>query len=325
MGVFSKPELRKHPQQKVKFDRILLMNKLVLFDGNAIMHRAYHALPPLTARNGEPINAVYGLISMLLKVIADIKPTHIIFAFDRPEPTFRKKILKTYQAQRPEMEEALSGQFKKAQEVIKALGIPLYDKAGFEADDVIGSIAESVKKIKIKTLIVTGDRDMLQLVDEKADTLLYVPMKGLSDAKEFGKAETIERMGVAPEQIVDYKALVGDPSDNYKGVPGIGPKTAILLLEKYETLDNIYGHLQELPDKLKEKLETHKDSAYQSQTLAKIVTDVDINFDLNKAKTWELDSDKVTKLFEQYGFRTLSRRVKEVGKAIADEKQMSLL
>jgi DNA polymerase-1 len=132
-------------------------------------------------------------------------------------------------------------------------------------------------------------------------------------------------MGVGPSQIVDYKALVGDPSDNYKGVPGIGPKTAVSLLEKYKTLDNIYKHIDELPDKLKEKLVTYKDSAYQSQKLAKIVTDVDIDFDLEKAKNWELDSDKVTKLFEQYGFRTLTRRVKEVGKAISDENQMSLL
>ena len=301
------------------------MNKLVLFDGNAIMHRAYHALPPLTARNGEPINAVYGLISMLLKVIQDVAPTHIIFAFDRPEPTFRKKILESYQAQRPEMEEALSTQFEKAQNVIRALGIPIYDKAGFEADDVIGSIAEKVKKAKIKTLIITGDRDMLQLVDEKGETFLYMPLKGLTDAKEFGVKETVERMGVGAGQIVDFKALVGDPSDNYKGVPGIGPKTAVTLLAKYKTLDNIYKYLDELPEKLKEKLTTFKDSAYQSQTLAKIVTDVDINFDLGKAKSWQLDSDKVTQLFEQYGFRTLSRRVKEVGKKVEEEKQMSLL
>ncbi len=308
------------------------MNKLVLFDGNAIMHRAYHALPPLTARNGEPINAVYGLISMLLKVIQDVKPTHIIFAFDRPEPTFRKEILETYQAQRPEMEKELSGQFVKAQAVIKAFGIPVYDKAGFEADDVIGSIAAKIEnwKLKIgnsdfKVLIITGDRDMLQLVDEKNDIKLYMPLKGLTDAKEFGKAETIERMGVGPEQIIDFKALVGDPSDNYKGVPGIGPKTALTLLKKYKTLDTIYKHLDEIPEKLKEKLTTFKDSAYQSQTLAKIVTDVDINFDLEKANKWELDSDKVTKLFEQYGFRTLTKRVKEVGKKIEEEKQMSLL
>lgn len=301
------------------------MDKLIVFDGNAIMHRAYHALPPLTTRNGEPVNAVYGLISMLLKVVQDVKPTHIIFAFDRPEPTFRKKILESYQAQRPDMEEELSGQFKKAAEVIRAFGIPLYDKAGFEADDVIGSIAARAQKLKLKTLIITGDRDMLQLVDEKNGVFLYMPSKGLSDAKEFGVAETIERMGVPPERIVDYKALVGDPSDNYKGVPGIGPKTAVGLLKKYKTLDGIYQHLDEIPEKLKEKLINFKDSAYQSRKLAKIMTDVDVDFDLQKAKEWKLDSQKVIQLFEQYGFKTLTRRVKEVGKKIAEVKQMSLL
>lgn len=285
------------------------------------MHRAYHALPPLNARNGEPINAVYGLISMLLKVIQDLKPTHIVFAFDRPEPTFRKKILESYQAQRPEMEEELSSQFKKAQRVIEAFGIPLYDKAGFEADDIIGTIADKVENEEV--LIVTGDRDMLQLVH--GNVKLYMPLKGLSDAKEFGEKETIERMGVAPDTIVDYKALVGDPSDNYKGVPGVGPKTAITLLEKYKTLDEIYKHLDELPTKLKEKLEAYKDSAYQSQKLAKIVTDVDIKFDLDEASKWQLDSEEVLKLFEEIGFRTLKNRVKEVGKQIVDEKQMSLL
>ncbi len=297
------------------------MNKLVIFDGNAIMHRAYHALPPLNARNGEPINAVYGLISMLLKVIEDIRPTHIIFAFDRPEPTFRKKILESYQAQRPEMEAELSSQFKKAQDVLRAFGVPVYDKAGFEADDVIGTIAKKIKNEEV--LIVTGDRDMLQLVHKNIK--LYMPVKGLTDAREFGDAETIERMGVPPDQIVDFKALVGDPSDNYKGVPGIGPKTAISLLEKYKNLDDIYEHLAELPPKIKEKLVMHKDSAYQSQTLARIVTDVEINFDLDSAKAWNLYSGEVDKLFEQIGFRTLSRRVKEVGKKLVDEKQMSLL
>jgi len=300
-------------------------DKLVIFDGNAIMHRAYHALPTLTSRNGEPINAVYGLVSMLLKVIQDIRPTHIAFAFDRPEPTFRKKILKSYQAQRPEMEESLSVQFKKAVDVVNAFGIPVYDKPGFEADDVIGSIVANNKNARLKILIVTGDRDMLQLVDEKHGVRLYVPIRGLSDAKEFGVAETIERIGVSPEQVVDFKALVGDLSDNYKGIPGIGPKTAVVLLKKYKSLDNIYNNLEEIPKNTREKLIKFKDSAYLSQKLAKIVTDVNINFDLREAQKWDLDSEKLTKIFEQFGFRTLKHRVKELSKTMKKEKQMILL
>jgi DNA polymerase-1 len=302
-----------------------MANKLVLFDGNAIMHRAYHALPEMKARNGEPINAVYGLISMLLKVIQDLEPTHIAFAFDRPEPTFRKEILESYQAQRPEMEDELSSQFKKAQDVIKAFNIPIYDKAGFEADDVIGTIAEKVKKIKVKTLIITGDRDMLQLVDEENNTLLYMPGRGLADAHEFGKKETVERTGVPPEQIIDFKGLVGDPSDNYKGVSGIGPKTAILLLEEYKTLDNIYKHLDDIKESVRKKLIEHKESAYQSQLLAKIVTDVPVKFSIKDTDNWQLNSEKAIRLFEEYGFRTLTKRVKDVGKKIEDDKQMSLL
>lgn len=305
------------------------MSRVVLFDGNAIMHRAYHALPPLSARNGEPVNAVYGLVSMLLKVISDLSPTHIVFAFDRKEPTFRKKILESYQAQRPEMEEALSGQFEKAREVIEAFGIPFYDKAGFEADDVIGSLAVKIKNQTksqdSSVLVVTGDRDMLQLVDEKHRVYLFMPMKGLSDSKKFGVAETIERIGIPPEQIIDYKALVGDPSDNYKGVPGIGPKTAVDLLEKYKTLDNIYKNIEDLPERLKTKLLEHRESAYQSQTLATIVTDVEIDFDLEKASGWKLDSPEALRLFELYGFRTLTKRVKDAGKKVEAEKQMSLL
>lgn len=303
----------------------MAMDRLVIFDGNAIMHRAYHALPPLNARNGEPVNAVYGLVSMLLKVVQDVEPTHIVFAFDRPEPTFRKKILASYQSQRPDMEEELSSQFKLAHDVVRAFGIPVYDKAGFEADDVIGSIAKKVKDKEINTLVVTGDRDMLQLVDEKSGTFLYMPLKGLSDAIKFGAKETSERLGVPPEQVIDYKALVGDASDNYKGVPGIGPKTATQLLKDFGTLDNIYANINKLPEKLKEKLETYKDSAYQSQLLAKIVTDVDIDFDLEKAQNWQFDSDEALRIFDEIGFKTLKNRIKQAGKKLASEKQMTLI
>lgn len=310
------------------------MEKLIIFDGNAIMHRAFHALPPMTAPNGEPINAVYGLVSMLYKVITDLSPTHIVFAFDRPEPTFRKQILDSYQAQRPEMDEDLSPQFVKAQTVIESFDIPIYSKAGFEADDVIGTIADKVKNLKLeiqnddlgfRILIVTGDRDMLQLVDEAHNVHLYMPGRGLSDATEYGSQETIVRMGVPPEQIVDYKALVGDPSDNYKGVPGIGPKTAVDLLGKYSTLENIYKHADDIKETVRKKLIENKESAYQSQTLAKIVTDVPgLDFSLEVAQSWKLDNPKSEQAFKIFGFRTLARRAKEIEKAKIEENQQNL-
>jgi DNA polymerase-1 len=277
------------------------MTKLILIDGNAIMHRAYHALPPLTSKKGELINAVYGFVSMLFKVIDDLEPTHLVVCFDRPEPTFRKELSEDYQAQRPEMETELSGQFAKIYKVLKAMNIPIYSKAGFEADDLIGTIVDKNKKLA-QIIIVTGDKDLLQLVNAKIK--VYMPVKGLSEGKLFGNSEVVEKLGILPEQIVDYKALVGDQSDNYKGVSGIGPKTAINLLKEYLTLERIYTNLEILPPKIKLKLEDGEGSAMLSQKLAQIVKDVDINFKLPQAGKWDIKSKKVIKVFTDFGFKT---------------------
>ncbi len=339
------------------------MSKLVIVDGNAIMHRAFHALPPLTTRGGEPINAVYGLVSMLLKVIQEIMPTHIAVAFDRKEPTFRQKELPTYQAQRPPMAGELSSQFEKAQTFLKAADIPVYSKAGYEADDVIGTIAakatqfsvfgsqlsdkslsdasksetEKLKTEKLQSengkqktenrfgvVIVTGDRDQLQLVDDKQNIKLYMPVAGLINAKLYGEADTIERMGVPPTQITDLKALTGDASDNYFGVPGIGPKTAESLLSKYKNFKGIYEHLNEISGTVKEKLEKGKKSADQSYFLATIDRNVPIDFDFTEMGKWNISSPSVLKLFEDFGFKTLTKRIQDVGRKIEEEKQGSL-
>lgn len=324
------------------------MSKLVLIDGNAILHRAYHALPPLTTKKGEVINAVYGLVSMLLRVIQDLKPTHIAFCFDRPEPTFRQKEFRDYQAQRPPLEKDLSSQFSKAKAVAGAMNIPVYEMAGFEADDLIGTIANSAvlsqkldisnkREKKIKNLqalgskkldevvIVTGDKDILQLVDDKKGIRVYMPIRGLSDAKLMKEGDVFQKLGVRPEQIPDYKALVGDPSDNYPGIAGIGPKTATSLLEKYKSFDGIYKHLDEIPDSISKKLVKGRKNGELSLALAKILTNVDFEVDLEKMKGWRVDSPQVLDLFTGYGFKTLTNRVKEVGKQIVSENQMHLL
>ncbi len=297
------------------------MGKLVVVDGNAILHRAFHALPPLTTKNGEPINAVYGLVSMILKIISDLKPEGITVAFDEKEPTFRHKALVTYQAQRPPMHEDLSSQFSKAKDFLKAAGIPVYSKPGFEADDVIGTIAAKADR---DVIIVTGDRDQLQLVDDKKNIKLYMPVVGLANARMYGEVETVERMGVPSNQIIDLKALTGDPSDNYFGVPGIGPKTATTLLSKYGTIKEIYNHLDEVPKAAKEKLEKGKESAMQSLMLATIVCDVPVDPDFEAMRKWKVNSPKVLNLFEEFGFKTLTNRIKTVGKQIEDEKQGAL-
>lgn len=291
------------------------------------MYRAFHALPPLTSKSGEQINALYGLVSMLINIVENLKPTHIIFCFDEKEKTFRNELLPTYQSQRPETPSELIPQFKKARDFLKSVNIPVYSKSGYEADDVIGTITKLVVTsfpLINETVIVTGDRDILQLVDDKNNIKLFMPIAGLSNGKIFAEKETIERLGVPPTKIPDYKALVGDPSDNYFGIPGIGPKTATSLLTEYETLDGIYEHIDEVPEKLREKLIDGKASAYLSYKLATIVKNVPIKIDIETSNNFDLVSENVLKLFEEYGFKTLTARIKKLGEQIEKEKQGSL-
>lgn len=295
------------------------MGKLVIIDGHAILHRAFHALPPLTNRHGEPINAVYGLTSMLLRVIQDFKPTYLAVCFDEKEKTFRHEALESYQAQRPKMADELSSQIEKAKDVVKAFNIPIFSKSGYEADDVIGTLAGKTKE---EVVIITGDRDILQLVNKKVK--VFLPIKGLSEGKLMGEEEVRVKMGIAPKLIPDYKALVGDPSDNYPGVPGIGPKTAINLLNEFESLGGIYKNLKKVPEKTREKLVKGEQSAKLSHQLATLVTDLPLDFKLEEADKWDIDSPKVIDTFAQLGFKTLTERVKKVGRELDQEKQGSL-
>lgn len=286
------------------------MNRLVLIDGNAILHRAYHALPPFTAPDGSLVNAVYGFVSMLIKLFHDLKPTHIAVAFDRAAPTFRKELFKEYQAQRPKMEDALVGQVDKVHEVVSAFGVPTYELDGFEADDVIGTIA---KQVTDQVIIVTSDRDLLQLVrDEKV--FVFMPTKGLSEGKLYGEKEVVERMGVTPTQIPDFKALAGDPSDNYPGVPGIGPKTAATLLTKHKSLAEILPTLSADDQK----------SARLGLELASIRTDVPIAFDFEKSRIPTLDTPSSRQVLEELHFPSLLKRLgekKKEEKKTATEQQ----
>ncbi len=281
------------------------MGKLVVFDGNAVLHRAYHALPPLKTKQGEPINAVYGMISMLIRVLSEFKPTHVAFAFDRQEQTFRNKLFSAYQAQRPEVEDNLASQFSKARDVLSAMSVPFYDKAGYEADDVIGTLAKKASS-KMEVVIVTGDRDQFQLVNKKVK--VFMPAGGLTGGKLFGEAEVIEKMGVAPNLIVDYKGLVGDPSDNYPGVVGIGPKTATVLLQKFGSFPGIYKNLNKIGGRVQEKLTHGKKQGELSFKIAKIVEDGPFDFDFDAMAKWQIASPQAVELFTHYGFKTLTQR-----------------
>lgn len=289
------------------------MKRLVLIDGNAILHRAYHALPPLTAPDGSVVNAVYGFTSMLLKLFADLKPDYLAVAFDRPKPTFRQKIYKAYQAKRPKMDEELVGQIERVHEVVKSFGIPIYEVDGFEADDVIGTLTKQVKTSKIdQVIVVTGDRDLLQLVDER--TFIYMLVRGLTEAKLYDSSEVKAKMGVVPKLIPDYKAIAGDASDNYPGVPGIGPKTAAELLSQFGSLENLLRTVKKnggtkLPENLAEKLRQGEESAQLSHQLATIRTDAPVTLKLEEAARGSLDTPAAHRILEELNFKSLLKRL----------------
>lgn len=292
--------------------------RLVVIDGHGILHRAYHALPPLTSRSGELLNAVYGFTTMLFRVINDLRPDYLIVTFDVGAPTFRHEEFVGYQAKRPATDVELTSQISRVREVVKAMGIPIFEVEGFEADDLIGTLSKQASKRKIQTVIVTGDRDILQLVGK--DVYVFAPVRGLSQGELIDTKKAKEKMGVAPSSIVDYKALVGDASDNYPGVPGIGPKTATLLLDRFGSLEKVYKNLDKVEDgfgeRVVEKLREGEESAWLSQKLAKIVTDIDIKLDLKKARfvfTPEEKEATIDKL-KELNFKSLVARLEQDSK-----------
>lgn len=285
-----------------------MAKRLVLIDGHAILHRAYHAFPTtLKTRKGEIVNAVYGFARMLLTVIENLHPEYLVVAFDLPKPTFRHREYIGYQAQRPQMDAELEDQIERVHQVVRSLNIPIFEVEGYEADDVIGTLAKQADKRRVETIIVTGDRDIMQLVGGKIK--VYVPMKGFSEAQLFKSKEVKELLGVKPEQIVDYKALVGDSSDNYPGVPGIGPKTAVVLLSQFSDLDTIYRNCDKLRPIVAQKLKAGKESAALSKKLAKIVTNAPVKLELKTCRVKNYDPQKAIKLFEELEFKSLINKL----------------
>lgn len=247
------------------------MNKLVLIDGNSLINRAFYATPPLSAKDGTPTNAVYAFVNMLVRIIGDIKPRYMLVAFDRKEPTFRHEMYADYKGTRKPMPEDLRPQIDLMKKVLDTMGISRYEQAGIEADDIIGSMA---KRYKGDTIIITGDKDSFQLVDET--TSVYFTRRGITETEIYSNENFKEKTGIEPIQIIDLKSMMGDSSDNIPGIPGVGEKTALSLVEKYGSLENLYSHIDELSGKLKEKVENSKDIAYLSKTLATINVKLDI-------------------------------------------------
>jgi len=284
------------------------MKKLLIIDGNALMHRAFHALPDFSRLDGVPTNAVYGFASVLHKVRQELSPDNIMVCFDHPAPTFRDALFKEYRTQRPKTDDALIQQFPIVREFLNAAGIVHIEKEGFEADDLIAMAVKKAEEQGFSTIILTGDKDIFQLVSK--NTFVLTPQIGFKkDGTLYDEQKVKEKFGVDPLHIPDYKALVGDPSDNYKGVPGIGPKAALALLDKYITVENVYDHLKDLEGtKVCDLLIQHKESALLAKELAVLVNN-------SPAVLVELDgtefnhyNESLKDFFDAYQIRSLQQR-----------------
>lgn len=282
--------------------------RLVLIDGHALAYRAYHALPDdLKTSKGELINAVYGFTSMLLKVLEDEKPSHVAVTFDKG-PSFRDDIYAEYKAHREKMPEELRTQMDQVRRVVTTMDIPVYEQEGFEADDLLGTLARQAGDEGVDTLIVTGDMDLLQLVDDH--TRVLTSRWRFSDTVVFDVEGVKGRYdGLEPGRLVDYKALMGDKSDNIPGVYGVGEKTATKLLKKYKTLDEVYEHLEQVSTRFRNRLEEGREDAFLSRKLARIVRDAPVTLDLEACRVKTFDYEEVLDLFHELEFRTLIDRL----------------
>ena len=296
----------------------------MLLDGFGLVYRGYYALPPLTTSRGELVNGVFGFCSIVLRGFADLKPDYVAVCFDLSGPTFRHEQYAEYKATRSRMPDDLAAQFPKVREVVKALRIPVYEQQGFEADDVIGALTLQAETKDVETTIVTVDLDMLQLVTDK--TRLMTTRSGVENTVIYDPARIWERYQLRPDQMIDYKALKGDPTDNIPGVPGVGEKTAAKLVHEWNDLDNLYAHIDVVkPEKLREKLREHRDGVYRGKELTTIVRDVpNISLDLDAARLADYDRETVIRLFREYEFRTLIERLPAMSGESAVEKVQAL-
>lgn len=287
--------------------------KFIIIDANAVLHRSFHALPPLSTKKGKLINAVYGFVTTLLKAIREFKPDYIAVAFDRKAPTFRHDQYEQYKAKRVKAPQEFYDQIPLAHQVLDALRIPVFEMDKYEADDIIGTMAAENEKKDVENIIVTGDMDTLQLIDDH--TKVYTLRRGLSDTVTYDEDMVKQRYGLVPSQMIDFKAIAGDPSDNIPGVKGIGEKGAIDLLKEYKTLEGIYEAIEQKGDKVKIKprnlklLKEQKKEAFMSKKLATIVCDAPVKFKLEDCKVQPYDRTKVFQLFQELEFKSLLGRL----------------
>src|SRR5438128_6142702 len=281
--------------------------RIILVDSNSLIYRGYFAIPPLTTTKGELSNATFGFASILLKAIEEIKPQYIAAAFDLPQKTFRHERDATYKATRKPMPDELRPQFERCKELLDKLGVPIYALPGFEADDVIGALAKQAEAAGLESIIVSGDLDTLQLVTPH--TKLFTTRMGFQNTVVYDEAQIDQRYGLRPDQMVHFKALKCDTTDNIPGVPGVGEKTAAKLIAENGAIEGVYADLTRFTPKLRENLATHREQVFHSREMATIVTDLPVALDVQAARFRDYDRAGVLELFRDLEFRSLIPRL----------------
>ncbi|MEW9034139.1 MAG: 5'-3' exonuclease H3TH domain-containing protein, partial [Planifilum fimeticola] len=284
------------------------MDKLVLIDGNSIAFRAFYALPLLTNGKGVHTNAVYGFTMMLMKVLEEEKPTHMLVAFDAGRITFRHSDYQEYKGTRAQTPAELSEQLPLIREVLDAFGIRHFEAEGYEADDIIGTLAKSAEEKGMNALIVTGDKDLLQLVTDRVNLLLT--RKGVTEGERYDREAVWKKYQLTPKQIVDLKGLMGDASDNIPGIPGVGEKTALKLLHRFGSVEEVLDKVDELTGKLRERVKEHSRQARMSKDLATIYCDVPLGFSVEDTRYEGYDRGRVASIFEQLEFKSHLERIR---------------
>lgn len=298
---------------KSNFKVVTDSSKLIIIDSNSLIHRAFHALPPLTTKGGEPVGAVYGFCSLLFRILRDFQPEFVAPAFDMAQPTFRHQAFADYKAKRTKAPDEFYQQLPKIKDILRLLGLTIFEKEGFEADDVIGSIAKAVQGLGFETIILSSDKDVLQLVDNQTKALLL--KRGVTETILYDEEKVAEAyQGLTPSQLIDFKALRGDPSDNIPGVFGVGEKTALMLINRFSTLTNLYqsietGQASDVKESLKKRLLDEKDKAFLSRRLAEIDAKTDIEFSLDACRWKNYNRSKLKQALEEMQFFSLLKRV----------------
>ncbi|MGH2491209.1 MAG: 5'-3' exonuclease, partial [Candidatus Limnocylindria bacterium] len=284
-----------------------MRERIILIDSNSLIYRGYFAIPPLTTTKGELSNATFGFASILLKAIEEIKPQHIAACMDLPGKTFRHERDATYKATRKPMPDELRPQFERCKELLDKFGVPIYALPGFEADDVIGALAKQAEAAGLESIIVSGDLDTLQLVTP--NTKLFTTRMGFQNTVVYDEAQIAQRYGLRPDQMVDFKALKGDTTDNIPGVPGVGEKTAAKLIAENGSLEGVYVDLTRFTPKLREGLAAHKEQVFRSREMSTIVTDLPVTLDVTATRFRDYDRAGVLELFRDLEFRSLIPRL----------------